>query len=381
MLVTSNPRNERLSCQGGRWQCLLSVATILLTACAASTRAQALDDLARRDGAVESIPGVESIYGSLRTTDGVRLRTIVARPNSSSGRLPGLLFVQWLSCDSIELPEKSRSGWARMLRRLVQESGFVVWRTEKAGVGDSDGNCTSLDYNTELAHHRQALDAFKQSPYVDPARIVVFGASMGANMAPLVARGHDVAGVMVWGGGARSWFERQLTFSRHAMELSGKDLGHISSRMKQHARFYADYLLRGRTPSEIRAADPALGAVWSDIVGTAGDLHYGRSVAFHQQAQQQDWTSAWAAVTAPVFVLYGEYDWFEDADAARTIVRVVNARTPPRASLKIVPRTDHHFSQFPSAEAAFREEGGEVNEGPAVAEMLSWLRGLSGSDR
>jgi dienelactone hydrolase len=338
-----------------------------------STLAQS-PDLPRRAGATETIPGVESIYGSLATRDGLTLRTIITRPRAASGRLPGLLFVQWLSCDSIELPETARSGWSRMLRRLVQESGYVVWRTEKAGVGDSQGDCAKLDYNTELAHHREALDAFRRSPLVDPNRIVVFGASMGANMAPLVADGQAVAGVMVWGGGARTWFERQLAFSRHAMELSSDSASQIVPRINQHARFYVEYLLNQRTPAQIRAADPTLGSVWSDLVGTSGDLHFGRPVQFHQQAQQQDWAGAWARTTAPVLVLYGEYDWFEDVDAAQGIVRVVNRRGAERAVLKIIPRMDHHFSQYASMEGAFREAGGIVNEGPAVQEMLEWLR-------
>jgi pimeloyl-ACP methyl ester carboxylesterase len=209
---------------------------------------------------------------------------------------------------------------------------------------------------------------------VDPARIVVFGASTGANMAPLVARGHRVAGVMVWGGGARTWFERQLAFSRHAMELAGTDPAGISARMRRHSRFYARYLLDGHTPAQIRAEDPELGAVWSDIVGTEGELQYGRPAAFHQQAQRQDWTAAWEAVAAPVLVVYGEHDWFEDPDAARTVVRVVNAGGAERARLVVVPRMDHHFSLYPTPQDAFRETGGRVDEGPAVEPMLAWLR-------
>ena len=338
-------------------------------------------DLPRRDGRPpEKIPGLESLYGTLATADGLRLRTIVTRPKGTTRRVPGVFFVQWLSCDTIELPESNRSGWARMMRRVAQESGRVMWRTEKAGVGDSEGNCARLDYDTELAHHRQALEAFKASPWVDPARIVVFGASMGANMAPLVARGHQVAGVMVWGGGARTWFERQLGFSRRAMELAGKDPGRISARMRDHARFYARYLLDGRTPAQIRADEPELGRVWADIVGTEGDLQYGRPAAFHQQAQRQDWTAAWAAVTAPVLALYGEHDWFEDVGSARTVVRVVNGRGPERARLVVVPRMDHHFTLFATPQDAFRETGGKVDEGPAVEPMLAWLRRLpSGS--
>jgi dienelactone hydrolase len=331
--------------------------------------------LPRRGGQPpEKIPGLESHYGTLATGDGLRLRTILTRPEGASGRLPGILFVQWLSCDTIELPESNRSGWARMMRAVAQRSGMVFWRTEKAGVGDSEGDCARLDYETELAHHREALKAFKASPHVDPRRIVVFGASMGANMAPLVTRGHGVAGVMIWGGGARTWCERQLGFSRRAMELAGTELARVSERMRRHARFYARYLLDGRTPAQIRSEDPALGAVWNDIVGTEGELQYGRPAAFHQQAQRQDWTAAWAEVTSPVLVLYGEHDWFEDVEAARTVVRVVNGHGPERARLEVVPRMDHHFSLYATPEDAFRERGGTVDERPAVEPMLAWLR-------
>jgi dienelactone hydrolase len=352
---------------------LLTPALALLLSAAAPVA-----DLPRRDGRPpEKIPGLESHYGTLATAEGLRLRTIVTRPERVTARLPGIFFVQWLSCDTIELPDTNRGGWARMMRRIAQDSGMAMWRTEKAGVGDSEGDCAALDYDTELAHHRQALAAFKASPYVDPHRIAVFGASMGANMAPLVARGHEVAGVMAWGGGARTWFERQLAFSRHAMELSGDDLPSLSARMKRHARFYARYLLEGKTPAQIRAEDPDLGAVWADIVGTEGELHYGRPVAFHQQAQRQDWTAAWAAVTAPVLVVYGEYDWFEDVEAARTVVRVVNGAGPQHARLVVVPRMDHHFRLFATPQDAFRERGGRVDEGPAAEPMLEWLRGLA----
>ena len=156
-------------------------------------------DLPRRDDKpLEEIAGVDSRYGVLQGPEGHRLRTILTRPSGTTGRLPAILFVQWLSCDSIELPAKQQDGWSRMLRRVAQDSGMALMRTDKAGVGDSEGDCASLDYETELAGHRAALAALRRSPDVDPARIVVFGASMGGNYAPLVAAGEPVAGVMIW---------------------------------------------------------------------------------------------------------------------------------------------------------------------------------------
>lgn len=335
-------------------------------------------DLPRRENRpLEEIPGVDSLYAVLRTPDGTRLRTIVTTPSGTTGRLPAILFVQWLSCDSVELPASQQDGWSRMLRGLAGQSGMVMMRTEKAGVGDSEGPaCERLDYETELAHHRAALAALRRSEHVDPQRIVVFGASMGGNMAPLVAAGQQVAGVMIWGGGAKSWFERMLAFERRAKELEGVPATELDTYMRNLARFLVAYLLDRMDPATIAREQPALAQVWSRIVGAGAGTHYGRPLAFHQQAAAQDWAAAWARVDAPVLALYGEYDWYEDAAAHRLVAEIANRRGAGRGRFVLIPATDHHFMRYPDARAAFREEGGTVNADAALAAMLQWLRAL-----
>src|SRR5688572_23162101 len=71
---------------------------------------------------LESLPGLDTEYAELQTSDGARLRTITTKPQGSTGRLPAVLFVQWLSCDSIELAATAADGWSVMLRRLISES-------------------------------------------------------------------------------------------------------------------------------------------------------------------------------------------------------------------------------------------------------------------
>src|SRR6185436_14557731 len=121
------------------------------------------------------------------------------RPAGARRPLPAILFVQWLSDSTIELPESADDGWSRMMKRVAGESGLVMMRTEKRGVGDSEGGpCSRLDYLTELSDHRDALAHLLRMHIVDRRRIVVFGASMGANYAPLVAADQAVAGVITW---------------------------------------------------------------------------------------------------------------------------------------------------------------------------------------
>jgi len=351
--------------------CLLLAFLLPLCAFGESTLS---GDLPRREARpLEEIAGLDSRYGVLRAPDGKRLRTILTRPAGTTGRLPAILFVQWLSCDSIELPAKQQDGWSRMLRRLAQESGYVMMRTEKPGVGDSEGDCVTLDYDTELAYHRAALESLRRSDDVDPERIIVFGASMGGNFAPLVAAGEKLAGVMIWGGGAKSWFERMLGLERRAKEFSAVPAAELDSYMRSLQRFLLAYLLDGKDPATIAREQPALAGVWDKIVGTGTGTHYGRPLAFHQQAAAKDWAAAWERVEAPVLALHGEYDWFEDAGAHRLVADIANRRGAGRGEFAVIPATDHHFDRFDNAGAAFRGEGGINNADAAVSVMLRWI--------
>lgn len=331
---------------------------------------------------LEALPGVDTEYGELRIDDRTRLRTIVTKPLNSTGRLPAVLFVQWLSCDSIELRPNATDGWGTMLRRLITESNMLWQRTDKSGVGDSLGvSCDKLDYETELSYHRAALRQLRARPDVDPKRIVVYGASMGSNYAPLVAAGEDVAGVAVWGGGAYTWFERMLRFERNALELGDTPLDALSAEVSARAAFFERYLLKGETPAAIARSDAELGKVWSRIVGTSAEGHYGRPFAFHQQAQRQNWAGAWARVRAPVLVMHGEYDWFESRSAAELIGNIVRRQPQGKASFHELAKLDHHFTRFENAREAFRDHDGKADASQAVTTMLSWLSEIGVRDR
>jgi pimeloyl-ACP methyl ester carboxylesterase len=323
------------------------------------------------------LAGMDTEYGVVATEAGAHLRTIVTKPSNSRARLPAVLFVPWLSCDSVDFADTSTDGWSLMLKQLSTQSHRLSMRVDKSGVGDSTGTpCDQLDYETELGQYRAAFNALRARADVDPERVVIFGGSMGATYAPLIAAGQKVAGVIVWGGGATTWFERMLAFERHALELGGTEPARLSTEMKMRANYFSHYLLEGEAPEVIARADPELAKVWPKIVGTSGNLHYGRPLAFHQQAQRQNWPAAWAQVHAPVLAVYGEYDWFESPAAMRLIADVVNRERPGSAQFREIPGLNHHFMRFNSPVAAYKEQDGVADPSQFVTIVLGWLRQL-----
>ena len=334
-------------------------------------------DLPRKgSGPPETTAGLETAYGSVRTSEGYRLRTIVTRPSGTSARLPALFLTQAVSCESLELPPDVPTS----LRQLALRSGYVLIRVERAGTGDSEGPaCSALDYDTEVRHYREAFDRLSGHPWVDPRRIVIYGSSLGSTTAPLVAQGKKVAGLVVQGGGALTYLERMIHFDRLWFERSGKFRPQdVHPLMLRAIRFQQEYLIGRKTPEQIEREHPELKGVWQSLRGTVEEPpHYGRPHSWHWQAAEKNFLSAWAAIDAPVMVVYGEYEQFEPRHGHRMIVETVNALRPGTATFLEIPKADHSLRIYPSAIAAYRGEGGRTDRELFLAPVLAWLKAVA----
>lgn len=321
----------------------------------------------------EQIEGLDTFYGVLDVPDGARLRTLVTRPAGTTGPLPAIFFVQWVSCDSVEFSDPG--AWIDVFKAVAQRSGMAMIRVERSANGDSEGPaCHELDLDTELAHYRLAFDRLTRGQHVDPDRVIVLGNSLGSMLVPFVAQDRQVAGAAITSGGGLSYFERMLHFDRMHLERGGGPPGELHDKLMAQARFHVEYLLNGRTPEEIAARDPALGKVWQQIPHVGDGVHYGRPYAYHHQAARLNLLGAWAAVEAPVLVLYNEFDQYESRRGAEAVVETVNRLRPGTARLVVMPMQDHSFYLHPSADAAFRGDPGAVAApGPAVQSILDWL--------
>lgn len=318
-----------------------------------------------RKSADESYPGVVVQYDTLRNAAGERLRLIVTRPQHPDGRVAVIFVAGWLSCDTVEAPAGMPGAAQQLFRTLAQLPGFATVRLEKAGVGDSEGDCGASDFAAELAAYRQAFRALGGYPFVDPARVFVLGLSNGGGFAPLVAEAAPVRGYVVVGGWIKTWFEHMLEIERRRLALAGVPAAELDAQMKDVAQLYAAYLLQGLTPREIFARQPRLQRLWE---GDAGQ-QYGRPVRYYQQLQELDLMRAWSQVRAPLLVLHGEFDWIMSRADLETMAALVNANTPGAAQFVELPLTGHTLEHYASLQAAFAGKQGPFED--AIAQRIA----------
>ena len=297
----------------------------------------------------ESYPGVVVRYDAIRDAAGRRLRLIVTHPQDAQARLPTIFVAGWLSCDSIEAPPGTTDATQLVLQTMARLPGFVTARLEKAGVGDSEGDCAENDFAAELAACQQAFRGLKDYPFVDPSRIFVFGISNGGGFAPLVADGLPVRGYVVDGGWIKTWYEHMLEIERRRLTLAGHAPEAINTGMKQVEALYGAYLLDRQRPRQIFARKPDLASLWEGDP----DHQYGRPVAYYQQLQDLNLMAAWSSVKVPVLALHGEFDWIMSRADNEIMVGLVNRNVPGSAELVELSSTGHTFEHYASQQAAF----------------------------
>ena len=322
----------------------------------------------------ESYPNIDVIYGAVVTPRGERLRSIVTKPQAAQGKLPVIFVAGWLSCDSVEAPADTKDATGLVFRGLAQLPGFVLFRIDKQGVGDSDGVCAATDFESELAGYRAAFRALNTYDFIDPARVYILGISNGGGFGPLVAESEaeqaQVRGYISVGGWVKTWLEHMLEIERRRFALMGKTSGEVSERMKRAATLYYEWLTKGRAVSDIIGEMPDLADLWPE--GKDHDHLYGRPLAFYQQLQKLNLAAAWSRVKVPALILHGQYDWIMSREDPELMTQYVNANQPGAARFMEVSEMGHTFQHYLGMADAFAGKAAPFD--PKLVQLLAdWL--------
>ena len=322
----------------------------------------------------ESYDGLDVSYSHIVSDHGVRQRVIITRPKGVEAPQPAIFVLQGLSCSSIEYTPGRRSNFIRTLRGIVERSGMVVMRTEKPGLGDSEGDCSTTDFKTELNGYEAALQKLKNLPYVDPERILIYGSSMGSALAPYFANKYALNAVISDGTWYRTWFEHMLEIERRIKQMQGVDEATINNLINRaYIPLYYGMLIEKKSYAQVIAEQPLLAEH-----NYHGAAHmYGRPVAFYHQLQDFDIAGNWARLKAPVRIRWGTSDWIMSEYDNDILMDVLTTAGHTDAELYKYPGLDHFDTIQPSAQTSFSGEPGRYDE-RIFSQVVEWAKVLNG---
>lgn len=302
----------------------------------------------------------------------VRLRTISVSPEGE-GPWPCVYFVQGYGVASVERPENVRA--ADALRGLVEalaREGFCVWRTEKRGAGDSDGPPSAdARFEDEREDFAAGLCALFADPWVDKGDVTIFGHSVGALHAPVLARrDRRVAAVALYGAGLHPWSEYLVENARRQCALAGVDGDEAGRVAMVVERFAREALIEGLSLDECFARWPELGASKSALgVDARGRVHE-RTLDYWRGVERDDVAGELRRVGVPLLAMWGSADWLSTRDEHQTLARLCGGRF-----VEVVD-ADHGFFTHTSQRASYEARWSGRFQ-PRVAEALvAWLSSL-----
>lgn len=322
----------------------------------------------------EKHKGLETYYEEATSTYGITQRVIITKPKKR-GKQPAVVLIGGLSCSSIETYSGRRgSNWGQTIKDLVEKSGMVVMRIEKPGVGDSDGDCSTADFLMDLEGYRAAIKSLKSKPYVDSAKIVVYGSSMGSALAPLLTNEFNLAGVISDGTFFKTWYEHMLEIERRILQFKGNSESQILEQMNQYyIPLYYGMLIQKKTYQEVVNEYPALKAY-----NYHGSAHmYGRPVAYYQQLQDYDLAGAWEKVKVPIRILRGTNDWIMSSFDNKMILEVLKRNGHQDYLLHEYPGLDHWNTIHESPKDSFEGKEGQWDAG-TIDLIISWAQEMVG---
>jgi photosystem II stability/assembly factor-like uncharacterized protein/dienelactone hydrolase len=286
---------------------------------------------------------------------GGQLRVIINKPFKEN-KMPAMLFIPGYTCSSID--ELTNDHPYKRIVDAYVDAGYVTLRIEKSGLGDSKNTppCESCDLLDEIENFEVGLKKLKSLPYVDTNQIIIVGHSMGGIIAPAISAKNKVAGVVVYGTTAKSWFEYQIEMHRVQNALAGMNPIEVEQSVIEQYDLNYRYFVKKEKLEDL-AKDPKADSVLRISWEYDGNGKiYSRNAEYWRQIQDYPHLENWKNTKAKVLVQFGESDFqaFSKADHQQ-IVNTVNYFNPGNATLMTYPSTDHFFAKSGTMQEAYNK--------------------------
>jgi pimeloyl-ACP methyl ester carboxylesterase len=272
------------------------------------------------------------------------IRTITDLPTNANIKSPAILFVQGYSCFSMDKIGKHPYG--QLVKGLVNK-GYVVMRVEKPGEGDNTNTtpCDEIDFHTEIDVFAKSLEKLKTYSFVDTSNIIIWGHSMGGIIAPVIAAGKNVKGIIVYGTGIKPWREYLVEMFRVQNPLYGVDYVENEANMMHFYNIIHQLFIEKKSPDEI-ASNQIYGKLMQDFMSYGPpDKIFARNYKYLVQIDDYNLPDYWSKTDSWVLSMWGDCDAeaYSDYDQ-KEIVDVVNHYHPDKAKFLIIKNTTHAFS-------------------------------------
>jgi len=179
---------------------------------------------------------------------------------------------------------------------------------------------------------------------------------MGGIVAPAISAKNQVAGVVVYGTTAKSWFEYQIEMYRVQNALAGMNPIEVEQSVVEQYDLNYRYFVKKEKLEDLAKdpkADSVLRTTWE--YDGKGKI-YSRNAEYWRQIQDYPHLENWKNTTAKVLVQFGESDFQAfSKDDHQQIVNTVNYFHPGNATLMTYPSTDHYFAKSGTMQEAYNK--------------------------
>ena len=244
---------------------------------------------------------------------------------------------------------QTRWGTPYFLADRFARRGVAALVYDKRGSGASSGDWRTATYNDLCDDALAGVHMLEQRADVRPDRVGALGHSEGgAVVALMAARSRDVAFIISADGPTGPMYKQDLYRVRRIVESHGFEAEDVRKAMA----FYELWLQAART-GQGRAKVAAEAAMlqhekWFDLVSPPPPDHW----AWTEYRKRADFDSltAWAKVTVPVLLVYGELDDTVPVSPSITAIEAAlqAARNADYTPL-IVPNAQHNLTVHPES--------------------------------